>query len=76
MKIKIDKNELLKGIQITGNIITPKNVLPILSNILFETGKNKIKITTTDLDIGISVDLEAEVLEPGAITIPTVRQEK
>lgn len=73
MKIKIEKNELLRGIQIVGNIITSKNMLPILSNILFETGKNKIKITTTDLDIGISVYLEAEILEPGAITVPTKR---
>ncbi|MFH1691878.1 MAG: DNA polymerase III subunit beta [Candidatus Omnitrophota bacterium] len=73
MKIKIDKNELLRGIQIAGNIITPKNMLPILSNILFETGKNRIKITTTDLDIGISINLDTEILEPGAITIPTKR---
>ena len=73
MKIKIDKNELLRGIQVVANVITPKNVLPILSNILFETLKNKVRLTTTDLDIGISVVLEAEVVEAGAITIPTKR---
>jgi DNA polymerase-3 subunit beta len=73
MKIKVDKSDLLKSIQIVGNIITPKNMLPILSNILFETQKNKIRLTTTDLDIGISNTLDVEVLEPGAITIPTKR---
>ncbi len=73
MKIKVDKGDLLKGLQVVGNIITQKNVLPILSNILFETGKNKIKLTTTDLDIGISITLDAEIIEPGAITIPTKR---
>ena len=73
MKIKVDKSDLLKGIQTVGNIITPKNMLPILSNILFETQKNKIRLTTTDLDIGISYILDAEILEPGAITIPTKR---
>ena len=73
MKIKIDRVELLKGIQVVGNVITPKNILPILSNILFETTKNKIKLTTTDLDIGISITLDAEILEPGAITLPTKR---
>ncbi len=73
MKIKIDKGELLRGVQAAGNIITPKNVLPILSNILFETTKNKIKLTTTDLDIGISITLDAEIIEPGAITIPVKR---
>lgn len=73
MKIKIEKQELLKGIQVVGNIVTPKNVLPILSNILFETQKNKIKLTTTDLDIGISVTLSAQIIEPGSITLPTKR---
>ncbi|HQP91046.1 MAG TPA: DNA polymerase III subunit beta, partial [Candidatus Omnitrophota bacterium] len=73
MKIKVDKSELLKGVQAVGNIITPKNMLPILSNILFETQKNKVRLTTTDLDIGISYILDAEVVEPGAITIPTKR---
>lgn len=73
MKICVDKSELLRGVQATGNVITPKNVLPILANILFETQKNKVKLTTTDLDMGISVLLEAEVLEPGSITIPTKR---
>lgn len=71
MKIKVEKGELLKGIQTVANIITPKNMLPILSNILFETVKNKIKLTTTDLDIGISATVDAEIVEPGAITIPT-----
>jgi DNA polymerase III subunit beta len=73
MKIKIDKNDLLKGIQVTGNVITPKNVLPILSNILFETTKNKVKLTATDLDIGISLNINVEIVEPGAITLPTKR---
>jgi DNA polymerase-3 subunit beta len=73
MKIKVSKGELLKGVQVVGNIITPKNMLPILSNILFETTKNKLRLTTTDLDIGISVTLDAEILEAGAITIPTKR---
>ena len=73
MKIKMEKTELLKGIQTVGSVITPKNVLPILSNILFETVKNKIKLTTTDLDMGISTILDAEIIEPGAITIPTKR---
>lgn len=73
MKIRVDKSELQKGIQTVGNVITPKNVLPILANILFETQKNKIKLTTTDLDMGIAITLDAEIVEPGAMTIPTKR---
>lgn len=71
MKINIEKEELLRGIQAVANVISIKNVLPILSNILFETTKNKVKLTTTDLDMGISIILDAEIIEQGAITIPT-----
>ncbi len=73
MKIKIDKGDLLRGIQVVGNVITTRSVLPILSNILLETTKNRIRLTTTDLDIGISLLLNAEVVDPGAITISTKR---
>ncbi len=73
MKIRIDKSDLLRGIQVVGNVITTRSVLPILSNILFETAKNRVQLTTTDLDIGISLLLDAEVIDPGAITISTKR---
>jgi len=73
MKIQVTKENLQRGIQIVQNIITPKNILPILSNVLIETLKNKVKLTSTDLDIGISILLEAEIQEQGAITLPAKR---
>ena len=73
MKIKILKQAFLKNIQHVQNIISSKSSLPILSNILIEAEKNKVVLTTTDLDIGISSALETEVEEEGAITIPAKR---
>ncbi|MBU1912412.1 MAG: DNA polymerase III subunit beta [Candidatus Omnitrophica bacterium] len=73
MKIKILKQAFLKNIQHVQNIISSKNSLPILLNILIEAEKNKVVLTTTDLDIGISSVLETEVEEEGAITIPAKR---
>jgi len=70
MKIKILKQVFLKNIQHVQNIISSKSSLPILSNILIEAEKNKVVLTTTDLDIGISSVLETEVEEEGSITIP------
>ena len=73
MKIKILKQVFLKNIQHVQNIISSKNNLPILSNILIEAEKNKVVLTSTDLDIGISSVLETDVEEEGAITIPAKR---
>ncbi|MFC1667106.1 DNA polymerase III subunit beta [Candidatus Omnitrophota bacterium] len=73
MKIKLLKEELVKNIQKVQNIISSKSSLPILSNVLIEAEKNTIKLTSTDLDIGVSSTLKAEVEEEGALTVPAKR---
>ena len=73
MKIKINKKDLINALQIVHNIITPKATLPILSNILVETFNNKLRLISTDLDIGITCLLPVEIIEQGAITLPARR---
>ena len=70
MKINTSKDNLLKGIQAVQNAVSSKSTLPILSHILIEAKKQEIKLTTTDLEIGVSVKVEGEVSEEGAITVP------
>jgi len=70
MKFKTGKNQLLKTIQKVQNAISTKNTLPILSNMLLEAGKDGVKITATDLDIGISSTMPAAPEIEGAITLP------
>lgn len=73
MKFKVDKSVLLNGIQTVQNVITSKAALPVLSNILIETQTDKLKLTATDLDIGISCAITVEINEAGSITIPAKR---
>lgn len=73
MKIKTKKEVLLNGIQTVQNVITTKIALPILSHILIESQENALRLTATDLDIGISCVIPVEIQEPGAITIPAKR---
>jgi DNA polymerase III subunit beta len=73
MKVKASKETLTKGLEIIQNIISAKATLPILSNILIETQKDKLRLTATDLNIGISCVIPVNILEPGAITIPAKR---
>ncbi len=70
MKIKFLKNDLLRGTQIAQDVISSRTALPILSNFLLETEKNKVKIIATDLDMGILVRIPANIEEEGSITIP------
>jgi len=73
MKFKTQKGTLLTGIQTVQNIVTTKATLPILSNILIETQEHNLKLTATDLDVGISCVVSVDIQEPGAITIPAKR---
>lgn len=73
MKVRCEKESLLNGIQTVYSTTTLKSTLPILSNILLETKKENIKLTATDLDIGITSEVEVKVEIDGAVTLPAKR---
>ncbi len=73
MKFKVEKGILLEGIQTVQNVISTKSALPILSNVLLDTQDNSLRLTATDLDIGISCAIPVNAQEVGAITIPAKR---
>jgi len=70
MELKVTKDALVEGIQIVQNGISQKSSLPILSNVLLEVDKKELKLTATDLDIGICSSIPVLTEQPGAITIP------
>ncbi len=73
MKFKVEKSVLINGIQSVQNVITTKSALPILSHILLEAQNGSLKLTATDLDIGISCVIPVDIQEAGAITVPAKR---
>ena len=73
MKIKAAREVLIEGIQKVQNVITSRATLPILSHILIETQHDAIRLTATDLDIGITCVIPVDIQEQGAITIPAKR---
>ena len=70
MKIIINKDILANSLSKVITAVNQRSTLPILSNILFEAQKGKLKITGTDLEIGIKDTIDADVIEEGSITIP------
>lgn len=73
MLFKTKKDVLFEGIQKVQNVVTSKAVLPILSNILIEAQGGKIRLTATDLDVGITCAVSVDIQESGAITVPAKR---
>ncbi|SDY89560.1 DNA polymerase III, beta subunit [Proteiniborus ethanoligenes] len=69
MKIKIQQRELSKCINIVQKGISSKTTLPILSGILLEAKEGKLKLTGTDLEIGIKSSVDCETIKEGSIVI-------
>ncbi len=73
MKINILKEKFAKGLSIVEKITGKNLILPILDNVLIKAETNKLKLSTTDLEIGINYWCQAQVEEEGEISIPVKR---
>ena len=69
MHIKISRTDLFHQIQRCQNIVEKRNTNPILSNILFETLAQTLKLTATDLQATYSSTQNADVIEQGKFTV-------
>lgn len=71
MKFTIQRDSLLEGLQKISSIIEKKNTNELLTHILIEAKEGKIVLSGTDLEVGIQTALDAQVDQPGKITIST-----
>ena len=70
MKLFCTQSNLNKSLGIVEKAISRSSTLPILSNILLETDKGRLKLSATDLEIGINLWLGSQIDKPGNITVP------
>ncbi len=70
MKLKLNRDHLSNGLQQVMNLVGSRQTMPILKNVLIEASEDEVSLTTTNLDLGIRCIIKAEVLEPGAVTLP------
>jgi len=70
MKITILKNKFAKGLGIVEKITGKNFTLPILGNVLMNSENSTVKLSTTDLEVGISYWIMAKIEDKGKITIP------
>ena len=73
MKFTVSKDNLLDGLQTVQNVVSTRTTLPILSNVLLQAADGQLRLTTTDLDVGVSGAVEAQIEKPGATTLPARR---
>lgn len=67
MKFKVKQKDLSKHINIVQKGISSRTTLQILDGILIDTLNNRLKLTSTDLEISIETFVDAQVQEEGSI---------
>jgi DNA polymerase-3 subunit beta len=73
MKFSVSKEKLQAGLQAVQNVVNTRTTLPILSNVLLQASNGQLRLTTSDLDVGVSNTIEAVVEKEGATTLPARR---
>ena len=70
MKFTVSREKFQKALQRVGSIIGSHSMLPLLSNVLIQAEDGKLKLCTTDLELRLSTEVEAEISESGVTTLP------
>ncbi len=69
MKFICERSILLKEISIAQEIISTKNAISILSNVLLETSGSTLFIKATDIKVNFKTSLPVNVVEEGSTTV-------
>ncbi len=70
MKLIILQEKLKNGLAIVERVTGRSFTLPILNNVLLTTEKNFLRLSSTDLEVGINWQSLAQIEKQGKITIP------
>ncbi len=70
MKLSCTQENLSQALSYLERVVGKQTTLPILSNFLLETQKGRLKISATNLEIGVVVYIGAKIDKEGIIAIP------
>jgi DNA polymerase-3 subunit beta len=70
VKITCKQQDLSRGLSAVSHAVSSRSTLPILSNILLATDHDRLKLSATNLEIGINCWVDAQIHEEGSTTVP------
>ena len=70
MKVVCEQQELNRGLSAVSHAISSRSTLPILANIKFSSDQGRLKLSATNLEIGINYWIDAKIVEEGTTTVP------
>jgi DNA polymerase-3 subunit beta len=70
MEVSVRREDLVRGLYLVQGVVERRNTLPILANVLLRTDDGRLKLTTTNLEIGVNAWIGAKIEDSGGITVP------
>lgn len=73
MKLVVNKDVMLEGLQKVQSIVGSRTTLPILYNVYMKADKDRMVLAATDLEVSVRTSVEAKVTRQGGTTLPARR---
>ena len=69
MELAIERVSLLNSLALVQGIVERRNTVPILGHVLLEPGDNKLRLSATDLEVGIRTEVACQSAERTSLTL-------
>ena len=70
MKLSVMQENLARGLAVVSRAVSTRGTLPVLANVLLRTEDAGLKLTATNLEIGITYWVPGKIETDGATTVP------
>lgn len=70
MKVSVLQENLAHGLSIVSRAVSARSTLPVLANVLIATDEGRLRLSATNLELGITCWIGAKVQEEGSTTVP------
>ncbi|MBC8505403.1 MAG: DNA polymerase III subunit beta [Anaerolineales bacterium] len=70
MKVSVLQENLAHGLSVVSRAVSPRSTLPVLGNILVASDEGRLRLSATNLELGITCWIGAKIEEDGSTTVP------
>lgn len=70
MKVTVLQENLARGLSTVSRAVSPRSTLPVLGNVLIATDGGRLRLSATNLELGITCWIGAKIEEEGSTTVP------
>jgi DNA polymerase-3 subunit beta len=70
MKVSVLQENIAHGLGIVSRAVSPRSTLPVLANVLVASDEGRLRLSATNLELGITCWIGAKIDEEGSTTVP------